>query len=520
MKTQDAKMYEVLPRIQGNISPGFRKDFQEFLFLRFPDAQSGKDWVKDLYPDITSGWEVATYNRLYRAIRHPPVFEAEGNTWPELKRTERRDTARFLRSTWLNVAFTGAGLAQLGLDLHALRLSPELRGGLLFKTTISGSEFIFGPKDEWQIRDSSRANVSGLADDSKITHAMLIVGADTATDLAIELVRQYRLLASHRVDLVTNLSGQTLGDGRVHFGFRDGLSQPDPDDPLDKWELEDIEFSNEQIVLPGEFILGCENESDTDPSEHEWARFGSYLVFLKLEQDVRLFQRTMREQAEKLSNAGMADMTSALLTAKAVGRWPSGAPVKEGARTDPFGEKDPEDKRKDLRVLTSYFTDDPKGDGCPLFSHVRKANPRGNVVVNGKDVTRKHRLIRRGIPYGPPYVDGADDAKGDRGLLFLAYQADIEHQFEFIMKQWISEKDFPKPAAPAGLDPFMGIDSADHESEDAAFNAFYHREGQGEGPLDYESASFERCIKAKGGGYFFAPSIPALAVLATNQVQD
>src|SRR3712207_8404725 len=43
----------------------------------------------------------------------------------------------------------------------------------------------------------------------------------------------------------------------------------------------------------------------------------------------------------------------------------------------------------------------------------------------------RHRLIRRGIPYGPPLsADAADD--GGRGLLFLAYQADLARQFEHV----------------------------------------------------------------------------------------
>jgi len=254
-----------------------------------------------------------------------------------------------------------------------------------------------------------------------------------------------------------------------------------------------------------------------NPPEQEWARFGSYLVFLKLEQDVELFHKVMGEQAQKLKDQGIDFMTRALLRAKAVGRWPSGAPVKPGARKDPFENRKPTEE--ELRIRKADFKDDPKGDGCPLFAHIRKANPRGSLESHGVDEVRQHRIIRRGIPYGPRYVEGAGDAKDDRGLLFLAYQADISRQFEFLLRRWMDNPSFPKQEAPSGWEPLMGTDAAHHESPDAAFVAYYHREGRKEVvPTDFATASFRRFIRSKGGGYFFAPSIPALAALATDQI--
>ena len=40
-----------LEEVQGNITPGFRKDFQAFLFLRFPNgANDVRIWLQDLLP--------------------------------------------------------------------------------------------------------------------------------------------------------------------------------------------------------------------------------------------------------------------------------------------------------------------------------------------------------------------------------------------------------------------------------------------------------------------------------------
>jgi len=506
-----------LDQIQGNITPGFRKDCQAFLFVRFPDTRSGQAWIDALYPSITSALDAASYNRLYSAIRHPPDFGTRSDGWQVPPREDRRDPTQMVRSTWLNVAFTAAGLTRLCVDPLKFGFSVQFSVGLFNRATARDAEFIFGPKDEWQVRDSSRADPPGPADDRKIAHAVLIVGADTTTDLAIAVARQYRVLALHRLDLVTDCHGRRFPDGRIHFGFRDGLSQPDPPDPLNGWPVDVRGVINEQIVPPGEFILGCPNMSGQAPYEHEWARNGSYLTFLKLEQDVRLFHQMTRTRANQLKNQGIVFMTPELLRAKAIGRWPSGAPVAKGARRDPFPHRNAPDK--DTRIRTSDFTSDPKGDGCPLFAHIRKTNPRGNAVRDGIDEARKHRIIRRGIPYGPACVEGSDIARGGRGLLFLGYQADLERQFEFLAKQWMSNPDFPNRAAPAGWDPLMGIDPAHHESRKAALEVRYHREGQGEGPTDFAKTLLDRCIKAKGGGYFFAPSIPALAALANGQAR-
>jgi len=525
MQIRDDPGGVVLQQVQGNISPGFRKDVQELLFVRFPDPASGRAWIGALYPDITSGWEVATYNRLYYALRHPPAFAAWEDGWQAEVRPERRDLARILRSTWKNVAFTAAGLTGLGLNPWDLGFSLAFTKGLLNRTTAPEYQFLYGPKDGWEIRDSSRRDLEGANDDSPITHAILIVGADTVTDLELELMRQYRLLALHRVDLVANCRGQTLGDGRVHFGFRDGMSQPDPPDPLSGWmpdgaafaQEQDAAFAREQIVAPGEFILGCPNESAQDPPEPEWARYGSYLAFVKLEQDVATFNQVMEDQAAALDEQGV-EMTPGLLRAKAIGRWPSGLPVRPGDRDDPARNGRPDDEA--MRILTSDFTDDPAGDGCPLFSHVRKTNPRGYVGGSGTVDVRRHRIIRRGLPYGPPYVEGADDAAGDRGILFLAYQANIEQQFEHIARRWASNPAFPSPpAVAAGFDPVIGTTSEDHAAEHAAFGVNYHRNGAGiEAAEDFAPALLERFIKTKGGGYFFAPSIPALKALDEGHI--
>ena len=50
----------------------------------------------------------------------------------------------------------------------------------------------------------------------------------------------------------------------------------------------------------------------------------------------------------------------------------------------------------------------------------------------------RHRLIRRGITYGEPLPEGAEDDGQDRGVIFMCLQASIARQFEFVQSQWVN----------------------------------------------------------------------------------
>src|SRR5215831_720834 len=56
-------------QIQGNIVPGFSKDFQTLLFLRIDHGKEFKDWLRSQIPFITSAAEVLAFNRLFKEIR-------------------------------------------------------------------------------------------------------------------------------------------------------------------------------------------------------------------------------------------------------------------------------------------------------------------------------------------------------------------------------------------------------------------------------------------------------------------
>lgn len=203
-----------------------------------------------------------------------------------------------------------------------------------------------------------------------------------------------------------------------------------------------------------------------------------------------------------------------LLGAKLVGRYSSGAPLEhvpgeaEGVDTE---AADPsvadQTVLSDERINAFDYDGDPDGSLVPRAAHIRKANPRSQTPP-GKAESNRHRILRRGIPYGPEFVEtenpypesGPVPVEQDRGLLFLCYQASIERGFEFIQGQWVNQPDFPQ--AGDGEDPILA-----QKDEPRPFT-LPRKEGE---PLHL---LFKQWVRTTGGDYFFAPSIAALKQIA------
>ena len=229
---------------------------------------------------------------------------------------------------------------------------------------------------------------------------------------------------------------------------------PDPEDLLGGWEWQG---PNNPVVAPGEFILGLPREGeDAEPGfagfcGPAWAKHGSFLVFRKLKQDVRRFNQDVDDAWEAvkkvLTPVDTSDEGSAYprpvisrdqVRARLMGRWPSG--VKLTFDESASADSDPGNQNPNPGDIPSWmvniwgeeFVRDIDGAQCPLFAHIRKAHPRSRPDA------RTHRIIRRGITYGPSFDErlGPDDR--DRGLYFLAYQADIERQFKRIEVDWLT----------------------------------------------------------------------------------
>jgi hypothetical protein len=89
-------------------------------------------------------------------------------------------------------------------------------------------------------------------------------------------------------------------------------------------------------------------------------------------------------------------------------------------------------------VPDSY--DDRKGYHCPIGAHIRRMNPRHSTVAGHSGL--KRRIIRSGLPYGPPYDPATPHDGIERGLLGLFIGVSLKDQFEFVMSDCANKGTF------------------------------------------------------------------------------
>lgn len=154
----------------------------------------------------------------------------------------------------------------------------------------------------------------------------------------------------------------------------------------------------------------------------------------------------------------------------------------------PIHVEDQEDKT-DLALKNDFTYGGMSTQGkCPLAAHIRKAHIRAGPIA---------RIMRRGIPYGEDFKGTPNEPDVGRGLLFACYQSDIEDGYKFIQTRWANEPDFP-PNTGAGLDVTIGqIES----TTKVPFKI---------GTKSVDINPINEFVTAKGGEYFFAPSMAVL----------
>jgi hypothetical protein len=146
--------------------------------------------------------------------------------------------------------------------------------------------------------------------------------------------------------------------------------------------------------------------------------------------------------------------------------------------------------------------DDFDGVHCPLGAHIRRTNPRGSQIVQ-RSANFTRPIVRRGIPYGPPY-DPANPHDGTpRGLLGSFMCASLIAQYEAIMYDW-ANLGLQDPRVTGTNDPIMGA----NKPETSRFEI----------PIDGADpivlTGFPRFTHTIGGIYLFCPSISTLRFLA------
>jgi deferrochelatase/peroxidase EfeB len=297
------------------------------------------------------------------------------------------------------------------------------------------------------------------------------------------------------------LSGCRPADGRLHFGYRDGITTPNVD-----WQ---------DARAPGtvdcrEIVVGYPNE-DYPTAPHnpgpwqDFARDGSFVGLSWVYQDVAGFNKFLKENAPQAALHVGPELAEEWIAAKLMGRWRHGSPLSN------FPDAPPPTPQLDDAF---GYSDDPNGVKCPLGAHIRIANCRDQPMKFANQVRFPKgppRVIRRGFSYGP-HLDGTQDDGKDRGVIGLFYFARINEQFYTILR-WMHKTDFS--------DAYKRLPNG-YNAQDALIGnrADPKAETQFCVPLAEKSSltfRLERFIRYKGVAVLFAPSIRALNVIVSEQ---
>jgi len=388
----------------------------------------------------------------------------------------------------INIGLTAPGLVRLGLPEEDLATFPaEFRAGAVAQAGQVGDTGVNDPA-RWieplrpERHDDVHAILSLFARDEVAmslasSDVLALVGRDGAA----------RVLLSWDTGALTE---ELHASGVVHFGYRDGLSQPSIagaplagiPDPL-------------ELVPPGDFVLGHPSQRPgytyPVPAPEALGRNGSFAAFRIAEQDVDAFERFLTDGSDGTEHG------RELLAARLCGRWRNGVPLVmspdsdalsvDAARLNMFDyANDDPDPSGDAHARA-----DPRGELCPLASHIRRANPRlGRVAGNGG---QKRRMVRRGAPFGEPFAPAHPEHAATRGLAGLFICVSLSDQFEFVMRKWINDGRF------AGLgqtkDPLVG-----------------NNDPSGSFPLAGAPAvdGLSAFVTTLGAAYVFLPSITGL----------
>ncbi len=461
-------------QIQGNVLRPFGGRHQAFLALSFRHDRAG-----------ARAWLGAAAARVAGTDDVPA----------------RGETRRAAPPSMLNVGLTATGLVLLhpetaghlaGYDAFwrtplGTRLDDE--GRLTTAAALLGD---VGPSDP------STWVVGGLG---APVDALLTVAANDDRSIEDAVRREEQAAEEAGLTVLHVQWGEVLRDERgrrvEHFGFTDGISQPSVRGFTDAGQTR----PGSPVIAAGEFILGSPGERRPQswaprPVPPSWMRGGSFQVFRRLRQDATgWWERLARLAAEEGGTVEDA-------AARALGRRLDGSPLAPGA--DPAEQND------------FSFAGDDDGKHTPLFAHIRKVNPRDDTVFRD----RLHKMLRRGIPFGPRFDRNAPDDR-ERGLVFNVYVASIEDQFEFVQRRWANDPGFPAstlakygrvaadPPRVDGLDPVLS------DSPEAAAERL---------PEDVvrqiPKPAYGGFVTTTGAVYAFAPPLAALHRLASDESLD
>ena len=463
---------KVAKYLQGNILQGFPSDHSTILIITL-DAPYDESDVRTFSGKARSVLSRFANTFLTTAEKQDAVYasikpqKAQANAAGGIPEQPQKDYV------YCNVFLSAEGYLGLGFGSDELvRLFPHPQADPAFDNWFlagmkhKGEWLGDPPKYAWERKLQMRMDI------------VVLLSHDSPDLLATRTAEAKAALApiARRISLEEGKRSRAqsgAAEGRIidHFGFVDGISQPQFFANSDPREIED----------PNSVLVPDRCAASMSPQEGG-AAFGSYLVFRKLEQDVKGFReeelRLSEVIAEQLDGPGSAP-TEALkerVGAMVVGRFRDGTPLTK--YDSPRGVTD-----NDFN-----YDADEAGRQCPFHAHVRKARPR---------LIGRERMVRRGYSYG--VVDHAETSienlpEAGVGLLFLSFQRNIHSQFGAVQKHWLSSSSFPQDRV--GADPLAGQGNSREEQQ---------------WPLAWGKEAtvgfrFDRFVRLQGGEFFFAPS--------------
>jgi Dyp-type peroxidase family len=411
---KDPKYATLFSNLQGNILKPHGRTFSNHIFITFKNDK--EEEVKAFLADLA----VNNITSFQQQIAQREEFNNNNNN----------------QLTFYNIYFTALFYKYLGENVKQhfeASFTNQMKEADLNDSPVEG---------RW---DNIHIMILVANDDDKIVKEETKAILDTISDL----------ISNQFVENGNKLMIEGEISDKEHFGYKDGISNPIF---LEENKRDTTYFDN---FAPLALALV------QDPFATVPDAYGSYLVFRKLEQNVKQFEEIEEEIEEKFRIDG-----GALL----VGRFENGVPIVLSNNEESNTEMNDFD-----------FTKDITGSKCPMHAHIRVTNPRD-------DSSKSRRIIRRGIPFGV-YSDKLKPVKG-AGLLFMCFQNSIKNQFEFIQKNANSINQF---------DPIIGQNNSNK-------NTFSFAKIYGD-PTSMSNHEIPKLVTFKGGEYFFAPSKSYLKAL-------
>lgn len=483
--------------IQGLIVRGYNMNFVRHFILTTKDPYKAKSFIGD----------------ISKSEREDGLSVMTGAPW-KTKMIDGKEVA-IKPDIALNISFTYPGILSLNIK------------GFTDNTFDTFDSFRKGaPKQAYYIGDFDESSPDHWDDGFKPDQIHCLVSIYTMTEEERESRSEsVRQLFKDGFEEIRHYDGNAFPDGKIQFGYKDGISQPNVDGfpynkidggqyPVPAWNFV-IKDDDYQLDYEGYEILPPASKPESPlktigaapykvPNPRVLGMWGSFAAFRVLEQDVVAFEEFLQSQKDTIDPE--------LLAAKLCGRWRSGTPLAlhpdkdtpvDDAHLNNFNYLKPAKGAPNERDDPDT-TNDLLGMRCPIGAHMRRNNPRNSPVSSNVAL---HRIIRRGMPYGPIYDPSKPYDGKERGLLGLFICASIESQFEFLMHNWVNGDDFA-PDILGTKDPLLGANSEDSSK-------FVLAKGP-DTQDNKEIKGFQRFITTRGSAYVFFPSRSALQFIADS----